>query len=195
MTSTQRRPIFLPLIFAYSSLPTPPLGQDMTQGQFLSEVYRFSFYTTNCLTKVEEPSLPYYLTIAGGRIIGFIPFPRVLVLCEMQLAWSRIWTRVAVSISYDNNHYTTYFRLLNWSFISQVYGLIAERTFKEIRWCRFTEIGQVWEVLRLWFFKLCLWTTDIRQRQQQELYRCCKCVLKIFIIWLSKVLHVCVYIY
>ena len=24
----------------------------------------------------------------------------------MQLAWSRIWTRVAVSISYDDNHYT-----------------------------------------------------------------------------------------
>ena len=25
----------------------------------------------------------------------------------MQLASSRIWTRVAVSISYDDNHYTT----------------------------------------------------------------------------------------
>ena len=41
-------------------------------------------------TKAEEPSLPYYLPIAGGRIIGFIPFPRVLVLYEMQLVWSRI---------------------------------------------------------------------------------------------------------
>ena len=29
------------------------------------------------------------------------------MLCEMQLASSRIWTRVAVSISYDDNHYTT----------------------------------------------------------------------------------------
>ena len=55
----------------------------------------------------EEPSLPYYLPIAGGRIIGFIPFPRVLVLCEMQLMSSKIWTRVAVSISYVDNHYTT----------------------------------------------------------------------------------------
>ena len=55
----------------------------------------------------EEPSLSYYLPIAGGRIIGFIPFPRVLVLCEMQSFLSRIWTRVALSISYDNNHYTT----------------------------------------------------------------------------------------
>ena len=55
----------------------------------------------------EEPSLPYYLPIAGGRIIEFIPFPRVLVQCEMQSVSSRIWTRVAVSISYDDNHYTT----------------------------------------------------------------------------------------
>ena len=62
----------------------------------------FSFSSTSFLTKAEEPSLPYYLPIAGGRIIGFIPFPRVLVLCEMQSVSSRIWIRVA-----DDNHYTT----------------------------------------------------------------------------------------
>ena len=67
----------------------------------------FSFSYTSCLTKAEELSLPRYLPIAGGRIIGFIPFPRVLVLCEMQSVSSRIWTRVALSISYDDNHYTT----------------------------------------------------------------------------------------
>ena len=50
----------------------------------------FSFSLTSCLTKAEEPSLSYYLPIAGGRIIGFIPFPRVLVLCEMQSVSSRI---------------------------------------------------------------------------------------------------------
>ena len=67
----------------------------------------FSFSSTSCLTKAEEPSLSYYLPIAGGRIIGFIPSPRVLVLCEMQSVSSRIWTRVAVSFSYDDNDYTT----------------------------------------------------------------------------------------
>ena len=67
----------------------------------------FSFSWTSCLTKAEGPSLPYYLLKAGERIIGFIPFPRVLVLCEMQSVLSRIWTRVAVSISYDDNIYTT----------------------------------------------------------------------------------------
>ena len=48
----------------------------------------------------EEPSVSYYLPIAGGRIIGF---PRVLVLCEMQSVSSRIWTRIAVFISYGDN--------------------------------------------------------------------------------------------
>ena len=73
----------------------------------------YSFSLTICLTKDEEPSLSYYLPIAGGRIIGFIAFPRVLVLCEMQSVSSRIWTRVAVSISYDDNHYTTGTSLIN----------------------------------------------------------------------------------
>ena len=67
----------------------------------------YSFSKTSCLTKAEELSLSYYLPIAGGRLIGFIPFPRVLVLFEMQSVSSRIWTRVAVSISYDDNHYST----------------------------------------------------------------------------------------
>ena len=67
----------------------------------------FFFSKTSCLTKAEEPNLAYYLPVAGGRIIGFIPFPRVLGLCEMQSVSSRIWTRAAVSISYDDNHYTT----------------------------------------------------------------------------------------
>ena len=67
----------------------------------------FSFAETSCLTKAEEPCLPYSLPIAGGRIIGFIPFSRVLVPCEMQSVSSRIWTRVAVSISYNDDHYTT----------------------------------------------------------------------------------------
>ena len=31
---------------------------------------------------------------------------RVLVQCAMQSVSSRIWTRIAVSISYDDNHYT-----------------------------------------------------------------------------------------
>ena len=36
----------------------------------------FSFSLTSFPTKAEEPSLPYNLPIAGGRIIGFIPFSK-----------------------------------------------------------------------------------------------------------------------
>ena len=48
------------------------------------------------------------LFIHSWREINWIhTFPKVLVLCEMQSVLSRIWTCVAVSISYDDNHYTT----------------------------------------------------------------------------------------
>ena len=73
----------------------------------------YSFSKTSCRTKAEEPSLSYYVPIAGGRIIGFIPFPSVLVLWEMQSVSSWFWTRVVVSISYDDNHYTTSTNIMN----------------------------------------------------------------------------------
>ena len=34
--------------------------------------------------------LPYYLSMPGGRIVGFIPSPRVLALYEIQTALFRI---------------------------------------------------------------------------------------------------------
>ena len=86
------------LYFLYSKcvyLPTPSHRQKVTSGQFLSGVFiglnsEFSFSLTGCVTKVKEPSLPYYLPIDEGRIIGLIPFPRVLVLREMQSISSKI---------------------------------------------------------------------------------------------------------
>ena len=101
-------------------LPTPSAQAGYDTRSFFKWSFtglnsEFSFSKTSCLTKAEEPSLPYYLPIAGGRIIGFIPFPRVLVLCEMQSVLSRIWTCVAVSISYDDNHYTTGTSNMIWS--------------------------------------------------------------------------------
>ena len=40
----------------------------------------FSFSKIDCLTKVKEPGLPYYLPITRGRVIGHIPFPKKLVI-------------------------------------------------------------------------------------------------------------------
>ena len=62
---------------------------------------------TGYLIKAREPSLSYYLLIAGRRIIGFIPFPTILVLWELQFDSSRIWTRIPVCIACDNNYNTT----------------------------------------------------------------------------------------
>ena len=55
-------------------LPTPSHGQDVTQGQFFRRSLKglnseFSFCYTGCLTKAKEPSLPYYLPIAGAVYI------------------------------------------------------------------------------------------------------------------------------
>ena len=102
---TWKRIVLIIKLRTYPIYQPPPLGQDMTQGQFFKRSLtvlnsEFSFSQTSCLTNAEEPSLFYYLPIGGGRIIGFIPFPRVLVLCEMQPVSSRIWTRVAVSNSW-----------------------------------------------------------------------------------------------
>ena len=62
--------------------------------------------TNNFQTNLFDLYLPYYLTIDGGRIVGFIPFPRVVALWGT-VALSRNWTLVDESISYDSNQYTT----------------------------------------------------------------------------------------
>ena len=92
----------------------------MSQSQFFKRSLtglnsEFSFSLTSCLTKAEEPSLPYYLPIAGGRIIGFIPFPRVLVLSET-LSSNFTLDLVSYNLWPYNNHavsspYQTPFRL------------------------------------------------------------------------------------
>ena len=84
--------IYQPL--PWSSCDTKSIFKQSLTG-FNSE---FSFFKS----KAKKSSLPY-LPIAGGRVVGFIPFPRVLALCEMQTVLSRIWTCIAVSISYDDS--------------------------------------------------------------------------------------------
>ena len=97
-------------IFIY--LPTSLHEQHATQSQCFKQSLtglnsEFSFSKTGCYTKVKEHSLPYYAPIAGRRIIRLIPFPMVLLPCEMWIVSSRIWTKVTLSISNDGNHYTT----------------------------------------------------------------------------------------
>ena len=62
--------------------------QDVKQSQFLSRLrlvwIQFSFSKRGCHTKAIEHSLFW-----NWPVVGFVPFPMVLVLCEMQTATSR----------------------------------------------------------------------------------------------------------
>ena len=129
--------VFIP----FPILFTQPLrsGRIRNKVDFYAELTglnsEFSFSLTSCLTKAEELSLSYYLPIAGGRIIGFIPFSSILMLCKMQSFSSRIWTRVAVFISNDYNHYTTgthsqcYKREVNYKWHHSGFELVQARLF------------------------------------------------------------------
>ena len=54
--------------------------------------------------KAKELHLPYYLPIVEERRVRFMHFPRALAQIEMQTMSSRIWTPVAVSISFGDNN-------------------------------------------------------------------------------------------
>ena len=84
-------------------------GQAEIQGQFFSAVQlvsieSFYFFQT---TKVKEYMMPYYLPIAGAKIIGFILFPRIWELYEIQTVSFKIWNRFTLSVSLDDNPYLT----------------------------------------------------------------------------------------
>ena len=67
-----------------------------------SEIF---FLWTDYLTKIKEQSLLNNLPNSEGRLAGFMPFLRVLMLSETQKASSRIWTRVIDSISNDDKRH------------------------------------------------------------------------------------------
>ena len=92
--------------------PTPLHKQDVTQGQFLSEVWliwiqSFPFPRLVCHINVRQPRLFIHSSVVRGRIIRFISFPKILAQCEMQTALPCIWTRVALSVSSFDNRYVT----------------------------------------------------------------------------------------
>ena len=68
-------------IFTNSSARAGYNTRPISKRSFTGLNSEFSFSYPSVLTKAEE---------AGGRITGLIPFPRVLVLCEMQSASSRV---------------------------------------------------------------------------------------------------------
>ena len=74
-----------------------------TRSIFYTEFNRFEFRVFHFPRPVAIPRLKSLvcttiLPIAGGRIVWFIPFPKVIALSKMQKALSRFWTRVTMSI-------------------------------------------------------------------------------------------------
>ena len=79
-----------------------------TQGQFLRGNFQFGIQRFSSSRPVARPMLKSPVCPTGGRFIGFILLPKVLMLWEMQTASFRIWTRVAMFTFYENNHDTIY---------------------------------------------------------------------------------------
>ena len=72
---------FINLMYLSIYLPSPPPKQFWIQSLSFAETI---------IKQNKEPSQPYYLRIAGKSIMRFIPFQRVLALCEIAL--SKFWT-------------------------------------------------------------------------------------------------------
>ena len=94
-------------VCVYQPLHTEKIWHKVNSNwSFIGWIQSFPFHRLVAIPKVKEPNLPCYLLFAWRRIIRFILFSSITVLCGMQSAASRIGTCVTVSISYYYNHYT-----------------------------------------------------------------------------------------
>ena len=66
----------------------------------------FSFFKVSWNSKIREPIVSFYLPKAGGRVVGFLLFQRVLALYVIQTASSRVWALVNVCVSCSYRHCT-----------------------------------------------------------------------------------------
>ena len=84
--------------------------QGVTQGKFLSKIWIQSFPCFRLVAKKKKDKrtqlcLNYRKSwvLLLRRTNGFMPFPRIFALSEIQTVSFGIWTRVVDSISYDDN--------------------------------------------------------------------------------------------
>ena len=94
--------IYLSIVYAYLLNLSRREGfstRSVFERRLTSLNSRFSFSFTVFHPKVKELSLPCYLPIDRKRIEGYIPFPRVLVVCKMLAVFGHHF------ISYDDNLY------------------------------------------------------------------------------------------
>ena len=107
----------------------------------------FFFAYNGCHAKFKEPKLPYYLSIAGGRIMGFIHFP----LCEIQRILSRYWTRIYKRKTYCDN---IYFSRTLYFFFFNVWSACRSSIFLKSKVC-WNKYQKKWAILKSFSF---IWT-------------------------------------
>ena len=73
---------------SYSSAEIRPQPAELINRFWIQSFY-FSY--NSYYTIIREPSLPYYLPIAGERIVRFIPFPKGISAMWNAKVLSRIW--------------------------------------------------------------------------------------------------------
>ena len=89
-----------------------------------------------CHIKVKEPSLLYYLVIAGGRIVGFITFTRVL--CEMHTVLSgfetlQVYMHTHISYTtsiYAHTHTYIFIPVCAYDFTNNPYSISCNREMR-----------------------------------------------------------------
>ena len=117
-------------IYIYIYMPNPSAWRESDPRSIFKhhlQVWILSFPSSKL---VKEPSLPNYQSIARGRIVEWIHFPRALELFEIQAALSRIWTCITLSISYDDDHYIAGLSLpLSLSLYIYIYILLCYNIF------------------------------------------------------------------
>ena len=64
----------------------PPIHKSHFKPSLIGSISEFFFFLSDFHTKIKQHSLPYYLYLAGERILRFIPFPSVLALCEILIS-------------------------------------------------------------------------------------------------------------
>ena len=118
-----------------SYLPTPPLGQDMTQGQFLEEFNRFEFrgfLLLDYLLHQGWKTQSVLLFTNSWRDNNWIhTFPKGISAMWNAISLVQVWTRVATPISYDDNHYTT--SIWNYNCLLMTYELFEIFVTKQRR--------------------------------------------------------------
>ena len=89
--------------FSYERKGTPPLPRYINR-KFFYKKWTLKISISWARNRLAKSITSIFIELFLAEVfLGF----RVLVQCEMQSVSSRVWTCVAVSISYDDNRYTT----------------------------------------------------------------------------------------